>query len=200
MRTGILADIHGDVENLSKAIERLREESVDVFVVLGDVIYDKRNASETVALLKDCGAIGVWGNHELGLCVEPSDELRRLYPGPVMEFFSTLDAHLEHGDVLYSHSLPDQDARDPTSYYLGPRPDQPGALDRCFSQFRRRAILVGHFHRWLAATPAGRLAWNGERPLRLAPGERYLFVIHAVMDGWAAVLDDEHGVLTPIQL
>ena len=62
MKTGILADIHGHVENLRIAIDRLRREPVDLIVVLGDVIYDSRNAIETVALLRDCGAVGVWGN------------------------------------------------------------------------------------------------------------------------------------------
>jgi predicted phosphodiesterase len=78
MKIGVLADIHGDVANLTKAIDRLRREKVDVIVALGDLIYDRRNASETVELLKNCGAIGVWGNHELGLCVEPNDDVQNL--------------------------------------------------------------------------------------------------------------------------
>lgn len=76
MRIGILADIHGHVGNLRKVIARLRLERVDLFVVLGDVIDNGVNASETVAMLKDCEAVGVFGNHELGLCVDPEGDLR----------------------------------------------------------------------------------------------------------------------------
>ena len=38
MKLGILADIHGHLENLRKAIIRLNREQVDQFIVLGDVI------------------------------------------------------------------------------------------------------------------------------------------------------------------
>ncbi len=60
MRVGILADIHGHTENLKKAIVRLQAEAVDRFLVLGYIIYDRHNASETVALLEDVRAVGVW--------------------------------------------------------------------------------------------------------------------------------------------
>jgi hypothetical protein len=200
MRIGILADIHGHVENLRKAIRRLEREQVEQFVVLGDVIYERGHAAETVDLLKDVGAVGVWGNHELGLCINPSDELRERYTQPVVDFFGTLAPQYERGELLFSHTLPDQDASDPLSYYLGPGPDDAGALNACFARFPHRAMMVGHFHRWLAATPAARLAWEGEEPVELEAGTRYFFAIHAVKDGWAALLDDSQGVLGPIQL
>jgi predicted phosphodiesterase len=48
MRLGLLADIHGDVRKLSRAIERLRQEGLDKFVLLGDVIYDTRTVDHRV--------------------------------------------------------------------------------------------------------------------------------------------------------
>ena len=122
MKLGILADIHGHVDKLRTAIDTLNREQVDQFVVLGDVIYDSRNAIETVAMLKDCGAIGVWGNHDLGLCLDPDDKFREKYSEPVIEFFSTLNSKMELGDLLFSHTLPNQDPTDPSAYYLGQRP------------------------------------------------------------------------------
>jgi hypothetical protein len=56
-----------------------------VFVSLGDIIYDRRNASETVAALTDCGAFGVWGNHDLGLCEDPQEEVRRHFDDHVID-------------------------------------------------------------------------------------------------------------------
>jgi hypothetical protein len=200
MRIGILADIHGHVQNLRTAVNRLSNERVDLLVVLGDIICDRSNATETVALLKECKAVGVWGNHELGLCVDPDDEIRELYTQPVMEFFNTLNSHFQRGSLLFSHTLPDQDASNPLSYYLGPRPQEEGALDGAFSRFPHRLIMVGHFHCWFAATPAGRIAWEGQEPIKLDSDERYFFTIHAVMSGWAAVVDDEEDVLLPIRL
>lgn len=200
MRIGILADIHGHVANLRQVIDHLRREKVDVFVILGDVIYDTRDATETVSLLRDCGAIGVWGNHELGLCVDPEDEVREMYTDDVMEFFSTLKSHFELGEFLFSHTIPSQDASDPAEYCLAPKPEEEGALDKSFSQFSHRVMMAGHFHRWFAATPDGQIAWNGKDPIELDSNTRYFFVIHAVMDGWTAILDGDQNILTPIQL
>ncbi|MCA9140414.1 MAG: metallophosphoesterase family protein [Planctomycetales bacterium] len=199
MRFGLLADIHGDIEKLSQAIEQLRHQSVQQYVVLGDVIYDTCCADETVALLQSCAAIGVWGNHELGLCVDPEDDVRAMYSDTVMEYFCTLQPRLLCGDVLVSHTFPTQDAREVLSYYFG-QPEDAAIVADCFKRFLNRIMIVGHFHRWLAATPSGRLDWNGECTLRLEPNERYFIVIDAVIDGFAAVLDDVQNVLIPINL
>ena len=199
MRLGMLADIHGDIGNLSRAIDRLRQHDVDQVVLVGDVIDDTRNADQTVDLLHACGAVGVWGNHELGLCVEPEDEVRELYSDSVMRFFSTLKPRLEFGDVLVSHTFPSEDAMDVLSYYVG-RPEDDELVAKCFETIPNRIMISGHFHRWFAATPMGRVDWKGERTLRLKSNERYFIIIDAVMHGFAAVLDDDQNVLTPILL
>ncbi len=199
MRIGILADIHGAVENLARAVDRLRADGVDQFVVLGDVIYDTRNADETVAILRDCGAVGVWGNHELGLCVEPDDEIREMYTPSVMEYFGTLKPSLELGDLYFSHTFPSEDAREVTSYYLAPQPDEEGALEKSFSLFPHRVMMSGHFHRWFAATPEGKIDWRGGEPLDLRAGSRYFVIIHAVADGWTALFDGEDRIV-PVRL
>jgi predicted phosphodiesterase len=199
MRLGLLADIHGDVNNLSRAIERLRQHDVDEFVLLGDVIYDTRDADETVQLLQACGAVGVWGNHELGLCVDPEDEVRQMVSDTVMHYFSKLQPSLEFGDVMVSHTFPTEDARDVLSYYVG-EPDDEELLALCFETKPHRIMICGHFHRWFAATPFGRLNWNGQRTLQIDPNERYFIIIDAVMGGFAAVLDDDRNLLIPIEL
>jgi predicted phosphodiesterase len=191
MRLGLLADIHGDIDNLKKVLARLSAESVDRFVVLGDVIYDSRDASETVAILNDIRAIGVWGNHELGVAVQPDEEVGELFSDEVLEFFSQLSPLRDLGDVLLSHSLPTIDALDPVAYYTGPRATDLEAANACFTKFGHRIFLTGHLHRWFASTAGGHLAWDGSEPVQLLPEERYLFVIHAVMDGYAALLDTD---------
>lgn len=200
MKFGILADIHGHVENLQKAISCLSREQVDQFIVLGDVIFDHRAATDTVALLQECDAVGVWGNHELGLCVEPDDEIRAMYTAPVLEYFSSLSAHLEFDDLLFSHTLPIEDARDPLAYYLGQDPRADGTLKSNFDEFPHRVMMIGHFHCWFAATPAGAIDWDGSKPVALKSQSRYLFIVNAVMYGWTAVFDDRTNVLTPIHL
>ena len=200
MKIGVLADIHGHVDYLEKAIAELKREGVEKFVVLGDLIYDTTDAIETVDLLRGCHAEGVWGNHELGLCVDITDSLREMYSRPVVEYCSTLQPRFEMGDILFTHNLPDQDASDPVSYYLGPSPNDRDARATCFAQFPHQVMLMGHFHRWFAADHHASLDWQGETPLQLQPDRRYFCVIHAVKDGWAAVIDQDHGILKPIRL
>ena len=69
-----------------------------------------------------------------------------------------------------------------------------------FAASSYRVSSVGHFHRWLAATPAGSLAWDGGGSLALDPGQRYLVVVAAVCDGWCAVFDSVRNVLIPCQI
>lgn len=200
MRFGILADIHGHVDKLRQAVSALRRERVDQFIVLGDLIFSSQNATETVDILAECGAIGVWGNHELALCVEPDDEIRAMYTPAVLDYFGTLTQRLELGDVLLSHTLPTSDPTDPMAYYLHPDPRLAETRDECFRQCSQRTMIIGHFHKWFAATSVGQLAWEGREPLVLNPETRYFIICHAVMFDWTAVYDDQTQTLFPIHL
>ena len=68
MRIGILADIHESLTSLQWAIDVLHDQGADRLVVLGDVFELGHRLKETVDLLSDAGAVGVWGNHDFGLC------------------------------------------------------------------------------------------------------------------------------------
>lgn len=61
-------------------------------------------------------------------------------------------------------------------------------------------MMVGHFHRWFAATDDGPLPWDGTRRLLLHPDSRYFLVIAAVLVGSFAVFDDSTNLLTPARI
>lgn len=200
MRIGIVADIHEDIEALEQALAVLREERVAQVVVLGDLFYLGRCVTETVDLLAAAGAIGVWGNHDLGLCHEPETSLLARHPDRVSEFVRTLVPRLEVAGCLFSHGLPHWDATDPAAYYLGDPPESAAGRSDSFAASVCRVTFVGHFHRWLTVTPAGVLPWHGEKAILLQPGQRYLVVIAAVCDGWCAVYDSATSMLVPHRL
>jgi hypothetical protein len=200
MKLGILADIHEDVQGLATALALLRREAVDCVVVLGDLFETGRRVGETAALLAEAGAVGVWGNHDLSLCHEPEEPVRARHAGPVLDFLGTLRPRLELGGCLFSHALPCWDPTDPAIYYLGPRPETEQSRADAFAASPCRVTFVGHFHRWLAATPEGLLAWGGEEPLRLDAGRRHLVVVAAMCDGWCATYETAEGVLVPWRL
>ena len=200
MRLGLLADIHGQVDQLEIALKKLREQEVDQFIVLGDVIYDSRNASETIALLQEHQALGVWGNHDLGLCHEPNEWAFSRFSKTVLDYFGALGPRYELGDFLFSHTFPEQDPTDPAAYYLGPRPNDPNAFVESFSRYPHRVIFIGHFHRWMITSDEQQMKWDGEQPVELVPTNRYFVIVNAVMNGWAAMFDDTVNVLTPVRL
>lgn len=197
MKIGILADIHEHVINLRSAIEHLRRENVDQIVVLGDVFEMGERIHETTDVLLEEEVIGVWGNHELAFCVDPEPQVVSKYGDRVCGFFRSLKPSLEIDGVRFSHGMPTWDARNAEVFYLGDPPWTPGSLDPLWREFDHPLFLIGHFHRWLVSTPEATLTRNAYEPVRFEAGQRYLVVIHAVCEGWCAVLDTETHQITP---
>src|SRR5262245_3757569 len=176
---------------------------VDQVVSLGDACDTYSavgHAGETVALLREAGAVGVWGNHDFGLCGGVSSELRQKAAQGVLEFMATMQPQLVLEGCRFSHVEPWLDARQVEDlwYFDGP-PDTPEKAARSFAAVPERFLFVGHFHRWLAMTPAGPVEWNGEVPLALAEDSRYLVVVAPVVSGWCAIFDTIEACLTPIR-
>jgi len=200
VKLGILADVHEDVQRLTLALQSFGREKVDQVVLLGDVFDTGKHLHETVDLLAKAGVIGVWGNHDLGLCFAPEDAIKERYKGLILDFMQTLRPRLELEGGLFTHGLPHWDATDPVIYYLGERPETPEGLTLSFGASNHKTLFCGHFHRWLAASPQGCLPWNGTTPLVMQSDQRYLVAVAAVCDGWCAIFETESRVLVPFGL
>ena len=198
MRLGLLADIHEHTRRLQKAIAVLHQHGAERFVVLGDVLDTGKRIEQTVRLLQQVRAVGVWGNHDVGLCFDPGDDVCERYGAAVLDFMGRLQPHLEIDGCLFTHVEPwiDPHTVEDLWDFHGP-PDSPEKLARSFAAVPHRVLFVGHLHRWLLGTPDGLLAWRGEGPVRLDGRTRYLVVVHAVWDGKCALFDTKTGELTP---
>lgn len=199
MNIGIVTDVHEDVENLARVLEALR--GVDVLVSLGDTcdLYGPASrAAGVAALLRDAGAVGVWGNHDIGLCHDVPARVRATADPALLAYMATMRPRLEIDGCHFSHVEPWLDPHDPAQiwYFDGP-PETPAQVRRSLDAIPHRAAFVGHFHLWRACTAGGVLPWDGTRPLALDPAERYLIVVAPVFAGAFAVLDTAAGVLTP---
>jgi hypothetical protein len=199
MKLGILADIHEHTEHLRQAIAVLHQHGADRYVVLGDVFEMGRRIQETVELLQQVQAVGVWGNHDVGLCLDPREAVCQRYSAAVRAFMGSLQPRLEIDGCLFTHLEPwlDPHKVEDLWYFDGP-PDSPEKLARSFAAVPHRVLFIGHLHRWLLGTPEGLLPWRGERPLHLDGGNRYLAVVHAVWHGQCALFDTTTGDLTPL--
>ena len=198
MKLGLLADIYEHTRQLQKAIAALQRHGAELFVVLGDVFETGERIEETVSLLQQVQAVGVWGNPDFGLCFDPSEWVRKRYSTGVLEFMGSLQPRIEIDDCLFTHVEPwlEPHKVEDLWYFDGP-PDSPEKLARSFSAVRNRVMFIGHMHRWLLGTPDGVLPWRGECELHLDFANRYLVVIHAVCDGKCAMFDTKTGVLIP---
>ncbi len=204
MRIGIVTDIHDETALLADVLATLRADGVDAIVSLGDTsdLHGKwQDVAGVAALLKRYGAVGVWGNHDHGLCRDVGDDARAHFPAAALDYLATMQPRLELGGCHFSHVEPwlDPEKVEDLWCFEG-RPEDDDRYPKSFAAFRHRAAFMGHCHRWLAVTEVGRVAWDGTTTLHFAPGKRYLVVVAPVFNGAFAVLDTERWVLEPRQL
>lgn len=198
MRLGILSDIHEKVDELQTAINVLRRHEADSFIVLGDTCDTGDRVEETIALLRDVAAIGVWGNHDFGLCVDQSDEIRQQYSSDALEFMSSLQSRLEMDGCLFTHNEPwlDPNKIEDLWYFEG-LPETQVKLNRSFAAMPHRVMFIGHHHCWMIGSIAGIAPWNGEKPITLDASQQHLVVVNAVCHGYCALFDTVSNELTP---
>jgi hypothetical protein len=197
VKLGLLSDIHEHVEHLQAALAVLRQERVEKIVVLGDLVELCQRLPETCALLAGARAVGVWGNHDFGLCHEPSAELVAKYPTVVTSYFASLQPRLVLEGCHFSHIEPWLDPYDLCDLwsFSGP-PDDPAKLARLFGSRSERILFAGHYHRWLLATPTGIANWRGESPITL-DSSRSFVTLGALCCGEFATFDTTTSELVP---
>ncbi len=203
MLLGLVTDIHGAVEPLARGLAIFRSLSVDRVVTLGDtcdMFGPAGRLSEVAELLRNAGAVGVWGNHDFGLCGDVSPAVRAKVSVEVLEFMAGMQPQLAFEGCRFSHVEPwlDPCKVEDLWYFDGP-PETPELAARSFAAVPERTLFLGHFHKWLVMTPAGKKDWAGERELDLSAEPRSLVVIAPVFEGWAATFDTERRFLTPVR-
>lgn len=200
MKLGLLTDIHEHVAYLRTALDYFRRAQVDQVIVIGDLFEQGRQMDETCRLLAEAKAIGVWGNHDFGLCVKQTDESRARYSADSLRFMASLNPRMQLEGCLFCHIEPWLDAErlEDLWYFEGP-PDHHGKLDRIFDAAPQRIMFAGHYHQWLLARPNGIDQWQGEQTVKLI-GDRFFVVIAALCEGAFATFDTETCELQPFQL
>jgi hypothetical protein len=144
-------------------------------------------------------AIGVWGNHEFGLCHNAESNVGRRYSEVVVDFMASLQARLEIDGCLFTHVEPWLDPYDIVDLWnFDGWPNTAERLAKSFAAANNRVMIMGHIHRYFAATPAGVVEWQGKQAIRLDRQTRYLIGLAAVCDGKFAVFDTVANQLTPL--
>jgi predicted phosphodiesterase len=205
MRIGLVTDIHDHVEPLRRALELFRQRGVDAVVTLGDTcdaFTPCSRCGEVVDLLRQANAVGVWGNHDVGLCRHVDDRIRQRFPAKVQEFMATIQPRLVMGGCHLSHVEPCVDPHDVRALWSfdeeGPL-DMAGRAQRSFAAVGERFVFIGHYHRWLILTPRGPLDWQAEEPVTLLGEHRYFVVVGAVFQGHCGIFDTALSKLWPLR-
>jgi predicted phosphodiesterase len=200
MKLGLLTDIHEHVEFLRQALACCDRERVEQIVVIGDTFETGQRIEETCRLLAEARAIGVWGNHDYGICSNPTAEIWCKYPRSVLDFMTTMRPRLEIAGCYFAHVEPWLNPENMLDlwYFEGP-PDNEQKLSRIFEAVPNRHIFAGHFHEWLIATPERLLGWLGYEPIVLDPG-RFFTTIGALCLGRFATFDTDSCELVPYNL
>jgi predicted phosphodiesterase len=199
MKLGLITDIHEQTDHLQTALRLFRSKGVEQVVVIGDLFAMGKQIEETCRLLADVKAVGVWGNHDYGLCINLDDAIREKYPPVVIEFMTSLRPRLDVGGCHFSHIEPWLNPEDLADlwYFDGP-PNEHGKLDRIFNAVPNKIMFCGHYHQWILAAPEGISDWKGDSPIRLDHG-RYFVVVGALCEGHFATFDTETWELIPFQ-
>jgi hypothetical protein len=204
MRLGLVTDIHNNYANLARALAAFRKHQVEQVVTIGDTcdaFAPPEGADEAAALLAQCGAVGVWGNHDFHLCRDVPSFCRDRYAPTTFDYMRTMQPRLEIDGCHFSHKDASVDAHDVEQLWsLGEDSDDIWTrAEAAFAANQHGRQFMGHYHCWWAATPNGPINWDGSKSLTLMPHERYVIVIAGVFQGKCAVLDTSTGMLDPLE-
>ena len=185
MRYGVLADIHGNLPALEATLAALRAQSVDGYLVAGDLVGYGPFPNECVERVSDLDATCVAGNHDLIVLGRLSDQhcismaretlawTRDVLRKDAQAYLETLPIRTRApGGVVVAHGSLD----DPERYIA--RPDQAAEqLRRLRAEGSEAKVLVlGHTHRARAyGERQGAVSTLGRAPVALQAKQAWLF-------------------------
>jgi putative phosphoesterase len=155
---GIVSDIHGNVEGLECALERMGD--VDELLCAGDLVEEFRFVNEAVALVRDSGAHCVLGNHDLGLLGAHGQRARNAdhVDQSLVEWLAeqplSIELDVEGKKLLMTHASP---CAPYTQYVLPGSPEV-----KRIGDIEADYVVIGHSHKQMVERVG--------RPLVINPG------------------------------
>ncbi len=173
----LIADAHGHVDILSRALDACRAERVDALVFLGDLIDRRDQADACVDALQGWRAFGVYGNHEHELIAALANGRGAGLKRATVEFFHSLQPCIVLGDACLLHDELDGATNDPVQNFFR-RMETPRRWDY-------RIVFAGHTHHRAAVSDHGPL--DTAHDISLDAARRYVINPGALVGGKFAI-------------
>ncbi len=145
MRIGLISDVHNNLDALAYALEQLRD--CDVVASLGDLVSDYRVSPSMLDMAREYGLLGIVGNHEKSVLLNPGSRLRESLPVADLDYLQALPAsralELDGRRILLAHGAPWDDPNSYRCQYVTTHDRQ--ALDRIAAE-GWDLVLLGHTH------------------------------------------------------
>ncbi len=146
MKLGLIADVHGNIEGLRLALDRMGP--VDELVCAGDAVYQFRFSNDVIGALRERGARYILGNHERVLLSHWGDRVRAnpTVRRDLVDYMASRPYHeeavVDGKKLVVVHGSP----FDPYDEYLYPNSPNLQKLARIDAGY----IVLGHTHYHMA--------------------------------------------------
>jgi predicted phosphodiesterase len=188
-RIALIADAHGHVDILTRALDACRAERVDALVFLGDLIDRRDQADACADALEGWHAFGVYGNHEEELIATLANGGGAGLNRATVEFFQSLEPRIVLGDACFVHDELEEPRVDPLQKFFN-RTVQP--------ENSYRVLFVGHTHHRAAMSDHGPL--DTAHAISLDAARRYVINPGALVGGKFAIWERTERVVRFMQV
>jgi predicted phosphodiesterase len=192
---GLIADTHGSISALSRAIQTLSVKKVTELIHLGDFfdsVYNK-NIDEVLSVLQKYNVRAVKGNNDYQVEKMIENGFFDKSPdrnGSCLAFLKKTPILYKIGNTCFSHSMPYDSMR---SFY---EPIDTGTTEKALEIFQNTSyhtFFCGHSHNPVCfrynSGKVMREAIHPGRPIHLSGDERYIFIVGSAESGECGFYD-----------
>lgn len=177
----VIADLHANCEALERVLADAKEQGAEALVCLGDIVGYGPRPTETLALLRRCGAVALAGNHDdavagridandfVDLAGEAVSRHREALDAEALAYLRQLPYTLTFGGAAAVHG----DFTAPESFnYIEDAESAAGS----FAVRSEQLMFAGHTHvpGIFLTGNSGRIYATGPQDFTLEPGKRYI--------------------------
>ena len=193
MKIALLSDIHSNLEAFEQVLDSLKEEKVQHYVFLGDLVGYGASPKACIQLLqeliRDTGCRCIAGNHDYAVCgLTPFDT----YATHARESITWTKDQLNEPEMEFLRKLPLVQDIDLGSVHFTIAhanlscPEEWGYIwdiddaDLSFQMLQNQICFIGHSHKPIVFTSGDIVDWFILDEIRIADGVKYLINVGSV--------------------